>query len=53
MLGAAAEGLLSDAPAALAEEGWTEFELLSTDRALKDASALAEAAAVRHLAPAG
>ena len=35
------EGLLGDAPAALAEEGWTEFELLSTDRALKDAPALA------------
>jgi maleylacetate reductase len=47
------EGLLADAPAALAEEGWTEFELLSTDRALKDAPALADAAAVRHLVPAG
>ncbi len=47
------EGLLGDSPAALAEEGWTEFELLSTERALKDAPALVDAAAVKHLVPAG
>ena len=47
------EGLLADAPAALAEEGWTEFELLSTERALAGAPALAEAAAANHDVPAG
>ncbi len=47
------EGLLGDAPAALAEEGWTEFELLSTERALKGAPGLAEAAAVHHKVPSG
>jgi alcohol dehydrogenase class IV len=47
------KGLIADAPAALAGEGWTEFELLSTERALKGAPALAEAAAVNHLVPPG
>ena len=41
------KGLLGDAPAALAGEGWTEFELLSTERALEGAPGLADAAAVR------
>jgi alcohol dehydrogenase class IV len=47
------EGLVGDAPAALAEEGWTEFELLSTERALAGAPGLEKAAAVRHLVPPG
>ena len=47
------KGLVGDAPAALAGEGWTEFELLSTERALKGAPGLADAAAVGHLVPSG
>ncbi len=46
-------GLVGDAPASLAGEGWTEFELLSTERALKGAPGLADAAAIRHLVPPG
>jgi alcohol dehydrogenase class IV len=39
-------------PAILAEHGWGDFELLSTERAVTDAGALREAAsAVHHVAP--
>jgi len=37
----------------LAEEGWREFELLSTARALADAGDLSEAAQRTHVLPAG
>jgi len=47
------EGLLGDAPAALEDEGWTGFELLSTERALAGAEGLAEAAGATHLVPPG
>ena len=37
----------------LAAEGWEDFELLSTSRALSDASGLGEGAGRTHLVPAG
>lgn len=46
-------GLLERAPELLAENGWAEFELLSTDRALGGAGALASAAAAVHRVPRG
>src|SRR5688572_7947734 len=46
-------GLLDAAPGALAEHGFGEFELLTTPRALADASALGEAAARTHMVPSG
>ena len=46
------EGLIEAAPEALAEEGWSEFELLSTERALGGAPRLREAATrVHQVAP--
>jgi maleylacetate reductase len=46
------DGLLAEAPEVLDEHGWGEFELLSTERALADAPALAQAAArVHHVRP--
>lgn len=47
------EGLAGELPAALADEGWDEFELLSTERALADAPGLSEAAGATHLVPHG
>jgi alcohol dehydrogenase class IV len=47
------DGLIADAPEALAAEGWREFELLSTERALADAPGLAAAAARTHLVAQG
>ena len=47
------QGLLAVAPEILAENGWEEFELLSTERALADAPGLADAAARTHLVPSG
>jgi maleylacetate reductase len=41
-------GLLGKAGEALAEQGWDDFELLSTERALADAGELADAAAGVH-----
>jgi alcohol dehydrogenase class IV len=47
-------GPLTDPLVTLAEQGWNEFELLSTARALADAGGLGEAAARTHLvAPGG
>ena len=46
-------GLIEAAPEALAEQGCSEFELLSTERALGDAPRLREAAALVHLVPPG
>jgi alcohol dehydrogenase class IV len=46
-------GLLGEVAAALADEGWADFELLTTERALADAPQLAEAAAATHLVPRG
>ena len=43
------DGLIETAPEALAEQGWSEFELLSTERALGGAPRLREAAARVHL----
>jgi len=45
-------GPITDPLGALAGEGWEEFELLSTARALSDAPGLAEGAARTHLVPA-
>jgi alcohol dehydrogenase class IV len=47
------EGLASELPAALADEGWDEFELLTTERALSGAPGLAEAAKAIHTVPKG
>jgi maleylacetate reductase len=48
------EGTLANAASILAEHGLTEFDLLSTPRALADADRLAGAAASRHeVAPGG
>jgi alcohol dehydrogenase class IV len=47
------EGLASELPAVLADEGWSEFELLSTERALADAPGLSDAARSTHLVPHG
>lgn len=46
-------GLAADLPAALAAEGWDDFELLSTERAVSDAPGLREAAAATHEVPHG
>ena len=47
-------GDVTDPLGTLAEQGWDEFELLSTPRALADAGGLGEAAARTHLvAPSG
>ncbi len=46
------EGLLADAPELLAEAGWDEFDLLTTQRALEEASELDQAAEATHLIPA-
>jgi alcohol dehydrogenase class IV len=46
-------GLLERAPELLSENGWSEFELLSTDRALDGAGALAGAASAVHRVPKG
>jgi alcohol dehydrogenase class IV len=49
-----AEGALAAAPATLDENGWSEFELLSTPRALEGAPAgLVERASAVHEVPAG
>ena len=42
------EGLLADAPELLADAGWDEFDLLTTQRALGEASELDEAAEATH-----
>ena len=47
------DALLADAPGLLADEGWDEFELLTTERARGEAPGLAEAAARVHLVPHG
>jgi len=47
------EGLLEEATEALTEEGWTEFELLSTERAVAGAPRLPQAAASTHQVAAG
>jgi alcohol dehydrogenase class IV len=47
------EGLLAEAPAVLEGEGWSDFELLSTDRALQSAPDVADAASLTHLVPPG
>jgi alcohol dehydrogenase class IV len=46
-------GPITGAAATLARGGWEEFELLSTERALADASDLSDAAARVHLVPDG
>ena len=45
-------GPITDPVGMLAEEGWREFELVSTSRALADAPGLGEAAARTHVVPA-
>lgn len=47
------DGLLGEVTGALSDEGWTDFELLTTERALAEAPALAESARVTHLVPTG
>jgi alcohol dehydrogenase class IV len=47
------EGLVGELPATLAEEGWDEFDLLSTERAVAGAPGIGEAAARTHVVPAG
>lgn len=47
------DGLLEAAPEALAEQGWSEFELLSTERAIGGAPRLRGAAAKTHVVGAG
>lgn len=46
-------GLIADAVRVLATEGWDDFELLSTERALREAPGLAAAAARVHLVAQG
>jgi alcohol dehydrogenase class IV len=46
-------GPVTDPLGALAGEGWKEFELLTTSRALSDAGGLAEGASRTHLVPEG
>jgi alcohol dehydrogenase class IV len=46
-------GLIAELPAALDAEGWGDFELLSTERALAGALGLSEAAKATHLVPEG
>jgi maleylacetate reductase len=43
------EGLLSDAPELLADAGWDEFDLVTTQRALGEPGELDEAAEATHL----
>jgi alcohol dehydrogenase class IV len=45
-------GLIAEAPNVLDEYGWRDWELLSTERALETAPALADAAARAHSVPA-
>jgi alcohol dehydrogenase class IV len=47
------DGRLEEAPKLLAEHGFGEFELLSTERAIGDAAALVEAATAVHPVPSG
>jgi alcohol dehydrogenase class IV len=47
------QGLVSEAPKALAEYGWDGFELLSTERALAGAPGLRDAARAAHLVQPG
>jgi alcohol dehydrogenase class IV len=47
------ERLLDDAPEVLADAGWDEFDLLTTERALAPAAELEEAAEATHLVPGG
>jgi alcohol dehydrogenase class IV len=46
-------GEITDPLGTLADEGWDDFELISTPRALSAAGGLGEAAARTHLVPAG
>lgn len=46
-------GLIAELPAALEAEGWTDFELLSTERALAGAPGLPDAASATYLVPQG
>jgi alcohol dehydrogenase class IV len=46
-------GPVTDPAGTLSEQGWNEFELVTTSRALADAPGLREAAARTHLVPAG
>jgi alcohol dehydrogenase class IV len=46
-------GPVTDPLGTLAEQGWGEFELLTTPRALSDSPGLADAAAGSHLVPGG
>lgn len=46
-------GLAAELPDTLSREGWSGFELLSTERALAGAPGLAEVAERAHLVPAG
>jgi alcohol dehydrogenase class IV len=46
-------GAVTDPLGTLAEQGWDEFELLSTPRALADSAGLADGAARTHLVPDG
>jgi alcohol dehydrogenase class IV len=43
------EGLLADAPELLADAGWDEFDLLTTQRALEEAAVFEQAAEATHL----
>jgi alcohol dehydrogenase class IV len=47
------EGLLAEAPALLAGEGWDPYELLTTERARGEAPALVDGADRVHLVPQG
>lgn len=47
------EGLLADAAGVLAGEGWAEFELVTSERALVSAPGLRDAASRTHLAATG
>lgn len=46
-------GLVAESPKLLSEQGWEDFELLSTERALATAPQLGEAASRTHLVPPG
>jgi alcohol dehydrogenase class IV len=46
-------GPVTDSLGKLADEGWEDFELISTSRALSDAAGLSEGAASTHLVPGG
>jgi alcohol dehydrogenase class IV len=45
------EGVLADAPELLADAGWDEYDLLTTERALAEAGELDRAAEATHLVP--